>query len=102
MQIKPQPGSHAHIEVPSATPAPKVEKTNAAPQRPSQPSASRNDEVHISVAGRELAARSSSSTSELSPERIAQLRQRVLDGAYNSLAVVDKVARRIIGSGDLG
>jgi negative regulator of flagellin synthesis FlgM len=102
MQIKPQPGSHAHIEVPSATPAPQVEKTNAAPQRPSQPSASRNDEVHISVAGRELAARSSSSTSELSPERIAQLRQRVLDGAYNSLAVVDKVARRIIGSGDLG
>lgn len=100
MQIKPKLDSHLQLEVTNATPAAKTEKSTS-PARPSQPSVARNDQVQISAAGRELAARSGS-TSELTPERTAQLRQRVLDGAYNSLAVVDKVARRIIGSGDLG
>jgi flagellar biosynthetic protein FliS len=56
--------------------------------------------VQISDAGRALDARGNKDT-QLTPERIAQIRQRVLDGAYNSLAVVDEVARRILGSGDL-
>ena len=64
------------------------------------PAASKSDKVQISDAGRELAARAGG-TSSLSPERAAQIRQRVIDGAYNSLAVVDEVARRILGSGDL-
>jgi hypothetical protein len=37
----------------------------------------------------------------LSPEREAQIRQRVIDGSYNSLRFVDEVARRIIRSADL-
>ena len=37
----------------------------------------------------------------LSPEREAQIRQRVIDGSYNSLSFVDEVARRIIRSADL-
>jgi hypothetical protein len=37
----------------------------------------------------------------LSPEREAQIRQRVADGSYNSLSFVDEVARRIIRSADL-
>ena len=37
----------------------------------------------------------------LSPEREAQIRQRVMDGTYNSLSIVDEVARRIIRSADL-
>ncbi|MCA2986373.1 MAG: hypothetical protein INH02_03015, partial [Gemmatimonas sp.] len=35
------------------------------------------------------------------PEREAELRQRVLSGAYNTLDVVDQVARRILSRGDL-
>ena len=101
MHIKPKLDNHLQLEVTNAAPAAKTEKTTAPSARPPQPSVARNDQVQISAAGRELAARSGS-TSELTPERTAQLRQRVLDGAYNSLAVVDKVARRIIGSGDLG
>jgi hypothetical protein len=62
----------------------------------------RSDKVQISNAGRALAARDGAQeTSSLSPERIAELRQRVLDGAYNSLEVVDEVARRILAKGDL-
>lgn len=37
----------------------------------------------------------------LSPERAAQLRQRTRDGTYNSLAVANEVARRLMASGDL-
>jgi hypothetical protein len=62
----------------------------------------RSDKVQISNAGRALAARDGAAeSSSLSPERIAELRQRVLDGAYNSLEVVDEVARRILAKGDL-
>jgi|GEM_PF-3374384 len=101
MQIKPKLDSHIHSEIASAAQAAKVDHSNASSARPSQPLIPRSDEVHISAAGRELAASRGRKT-ELTPERTAELRKRVLDGAYNSLAVVDKVARRIIGSGDLG
>lgn len=37
----------------------------------------------------------------LTSEREAQIRQRVVTGAYNSPSFVDELARRIIGSGDL-
>ena len=77
----------------------KAEKAPVAPVAPVTSSATRGDKVQISDAGRALAARDESGA--LTPERTAQIRQRVLDGAYNSLGVVDEVARRIIGSGDL-
>lgn len=99
MQIKSQPGSQIRPEVASTAPAAKVEKTGAAPGHVVQPSAAKSDAVQISDAGRALAAREN--PDGLTPERTAQIRQRVLDGAYNSLAVVDEVARRILGSGDL-
>jgi hypothetical protein len=35
------------------------------------------------------------------PERVAELRNKVLTGAYNTLDVVDQVARRILQRGDL-
>jgi hypothetical protein len=35
------------------------------------------------------------------PERIAELRRKVYEGAYNSLDLVDQVARRILTRGDL-
>lgn len=38
---------------------------------------------------------------ELSEERIAEIRTRILEGAYNSLEVIDEVVRRILRSGDI-
>ncbi len=58
------------------------------------------DRVEISDAGRARA-------SELEPtasgtrERLAEVRRRVLSGAYNADAVVGEVARRIIDRGDV-
>jgi hypothetical protein len=37
----------------------------------------------------------------LEPDRVAELRNKVLTGAYNTLDVVDQVARRILTRGDL-
>ena len=38
---------------------------------------------------------------ELSQERIAQIRKRVLEGAYDSVGVVEEVARRMLERGDI-
>jgi negative regulator of flagellin synthesis FlgM len=69
---------------------------NAAAQRGS-------DKVQISSAGRALAAQAGDApaTVDLSPERVAELRQRVLEGAYSSMQMVDEVARRILERGDV-
>ena len=66
----------------------------------SSDSSSSSDTVQISDAGRARAARENAS-SGLDPQRAAQIRQRVLDAAYNSLDVVNKVAQRVLDSGDL-
>jgi negative regulator of flagellin synthesis FlgM len=60
----------------------------------------RPDSVKISDAGRALAA-NEESRPELSPERIAEIRQRILSGTYDSLESVEQVAKRILASGDL-
>jgi hypothetical protein len=76
-----------------------------------KPIVSRNDSVEISDAARSLAGgakaagaggalTASATARELSPARVQELRQRVLSGAYNSTAVADQVARRILSSGD--
>lgn len=100
MQIKPNLGSLIRPDVAGASSVTKTDKSVAAtaPVAPISPKS--GDAVQISDAGRALAARGNSDAG-LSPERTAQIRQRVLDGAYNSLAVVDEVARRVLGSGDL-
>jgi negative regulator of flagellin synthesis FlgM len=63
----------------------------------------RSDKVQISDAGRALAARETDRTVQagLDPIRASHIRQRVLSGAYDSLSVVDTVARRLMNSGDL-
>ena len=67
--------------------------------------ADRGDKVQISAAGRALAAQATGNSedvrAELSPERIAQIRQKVLEGAYNSVNVVEEVARRMLERGDI-
>ena len=61
---------------------------------PSQ--AAPRDSVEISAEG---LARSKNSA--LTEQRIAQIRQNVLQGAYDSSNVVDQVAKKILASGDL-
>ncbi|HEX3160429.1 MAG TPA: flagellar biosynthesis anti-sigma factor FlgM [Gemmatimonadaceae bacterium] len=80
----------------------------AGPVAPAQPvpPVSRPDRVEISDAGRALAAGETGTgvtaeRAELSAERLAELRQRVLSGAYNSTEMVDQVARRLLESGDV-
>jgi len=77
---------------------------NAAPATASTTTpVDRSDKVQISDAGRALAARETDRTVEagLDPIRASHIRKRVLSGAYDSLDVVDTVARRLLQSGDL-
>jgi hypothetical protein len=60
----------------------------------------RTDSVEISDAGRAKAA--GLEAPGAGSERLEQIRARVLSGAYNSLEVVDEVARRIVERGDIG
>jgi anti-sigma28 factor (negative regulator of flagellin synthesis) len=58
----------------------------------------KSDSVQISDEARRLNAERKDS---FDPERVTELRQKVLSGAYNTLDVVDQVARRILTRGDL-
>lgn len=66
------------------------------------PSQNKSDSVQISDAGRSLAGRMElEQRAAFDPERVAEIRTKVLTGAYNTLDVVDQVARRILTRGDL-
>lgn len=72
------------------------------PIAPVPPVSPRTDSVQISDTGRSLASRTGAQErARLDPERVAELRQKVYEGAYNALDVVDQVARRILSRGDL-
>lgn len=69
---------------------------------PISPVGRAGDRVEISDEGRALAAAGKQAKSgDLTPERVSELRQRVLSGAYNSVQVVDEVARRMLDRGDI-
>ncbi len=89
----------SHLDPIRSTPAapPAVSRTQEiSPVPASKPV--KSDSVRISDAGRQLATDHSEG---LNPERIAELRTKALTGAYNSLDIVDQVARRILTRGDL-
>ena len=74
----------------------------AKPVAPVAPVSARRDSVQISDSARTLALRAESDErAQMDPERVAELRQKVYQGAYNALDVVDQVARRILTHGDL-
>lgn len=77
--------------------------SEAAPTSPTATTTPRHDSVSISDAGRALSggAASTSTTASLTPERVADLRKKVLEGAYNSTHVVDAVAKRLLSAGDV-
>ena len=68
------------------------------PVDPISPAGPRSDSVEISSHGRTLAR---GLDAEMDPERVAELRRKAYQGAYNSLDIVDQVARRILTRGDL-
>ena len=70
----------------SAAATPSTDAQNAGPR----------DSVELSAEG---LARSKDAT--LTEQRIAQIRQNVLQGAYDSSHVVDQVAKKILASGDV-
>jgi negative regulator of flagellin synthesis FlgM len=64
--------------------------------------APRADSVQLSDSGRSMARQvAGDAGAALDPERTAELRRKVLEGAYNSLEMVDEVARRILRRNDL-
>jgi negative regulator of flagellin synthesis FlgM len=70
--------------------------------KPASPASPRRDSVQISDTARSLASRADAEQrAMLDPERVAELRRKVYEGAYNSLDVVDQVARRILTRGEL-
>jgi negative regulator of flagellin synthesis FlgM len=84
-------------ERPTTPAAPEHGRSNGSNTvRPSGADSARSDSVQISSAGRNMAANAA-----LDPERTAELRTKVLTGAYNQLDVVDQVARRMLSRGDL-
>ncbi|MBI3789768.1 MAG: flagellar biosynthesis anti-sigma factor FlgM [Gemmatimonadetes bacterium] len=62
----------------------------------SQSTSAPRDRVELSAEGRALARASS-----LDAGRVDSIRQKVLTGAYDSLGVMDQVARRILSRGDV-
>ena len=72
-----------------------VDRSASAGAVSDSPQAGPRDSVELSAEG---LARSKNAT--LNDQRIAQIRQNVLQGAYDSTHVVDQVAKKILASGD--
>ena len=90
-------------ETHSAPRADKADKLSGQTPAAGSVAVDRTDKVEISDAGRALAARETDRTVQagLDPIRASHIRHRVLSGAYDTLDVVDTVARRLLQSGDL-
>ena len=81
----------------NGVPAPRSGDGAPPPVSPVAPVTKQGDSVEFSSTGRSLAG---GLQAELDPERVAELRRKVYEGAYNSLDIVDQVARRILTRGD--
>ncbi len=58
------------------------------------------DRVEISAEARQRAAESQT-VSGLSPERVAEIKDRLADGSYGSTEVLETIAHRMIEQGDV-
>lgn len=61
----------------------------------------RSDRVGLSAEGLALAAQARDADTDLSPERIADIKSKIADGFYEKPEVAGDVARRVLASGDL-
>lgn len=102
MYIYPKSTGPIRPETASSTAADATERSpDIRPVAPAPSAIDRSDKVQISDAGRALAARDGDESSGLDPARADRIRGRILSGAYDTLEVVDAVARRLLDSGDL-
>lgn len=92
-----QPGTTPATSLPAVGPA-----VGAGDQAgPTEARRPRRDSVELSPAAQAMTTATDPASSSLGPERLAEIRQRIQSGAYDSLAVVDEVARRILDRGDI-
>jgi hypothetical protein len=65
---------------------------------------SRGESIHLSPEGRELAVRTPPvkfPAEPLTTEHVAEIRRRILSGAYEAQDIVELVAGRVLSSGEL-
>ena len=94
-----QPGTTPAAPIPAVSPTPTVGGDQAGPAEARR---TRRDSVELSPAAQAMTTGATDqATASLSPERLAEIRHRIQSGAYDSLAVVDEVARRILDRGDI-
>lgn len=88
-----------------ANAADRLEREPIRPVPPTPSAPDRTDKVEISDAGRALAARDNDGDTDplstLDPGRASRIRDRILNGAYDTADVVDSIARKLLQSGDL-
>ena len=102
MYIYPKSTGPIRPDIASPSTADATERSSdVRPIAPTPLAIDRSDKVEISDAGRALAARDGDESKGLDPARAARIRGRILSGAYDTLEVVDAVARRLLDSGDL-
>lgn len=75
-------------------PAPRPDAVSSTPERAKQDSVAFSDEARALASGTSTRAAASS-------ERIEDVKQRVLLGAYNTAEMAGEVARRILQRGDI-
>lgn len=92
-------GSYFEALKPTPNSTTGVQRAQQEVQQPSATKPAKSDSVQISAEGRRMQAQQQGDS--LEPDRVAELRNKVLTGAYNTLDVVDQVARRILTRGDL-
>jgi anti-sigma28 factor (negative regulator of flagellin synthesis) len=83
-----------------------IREGQSAPVRPkpeeAAPAAPKRDSVEISAEGRAKAQQAvGHDGSTLSAERSAEIRTKILQGAYNTADMAGEVAKKILNSGDL-
>lgn len=80
---------------------------SGAPETPGRGKDTRSplgDRATFSSAGRALAAAHAEPSrieADAGPDRLAAIREQILQGSYNSLEVVEEVARRLLAAGDV-
>ena len=77
-----------------SAPAKRTETVATTPDRPKQDTVSFSDEARALASG-------SSTKAATSSERVADVKQRVLMGAYNTAEMAGEVAKRILQRGDI-
>lgn len=103
MTISPSGPDRPRVDAPAPARAhqPVARVSDEPSSGPSAPVAQRHrDVLDLSPAARAFVARAEDEGT-LSAERVLELRQRVLDGAYDAPAILDAVASKLWQSGDL-